>query len=215
MAHVRSVGLVLPVLLIALVIIGCGGERSGEAADSDTSESRAFAGAAATAAPAAATGSRSGDDAQFNFSSSGNAAVEPPAPGPSGQPGAVGLPGSPGSPGDIAGTVSNSLEVQVQAIAALDRIIVRTVDMTLVVQDVTEAIDEIAELAASSGGWVVTSTRNGNHTAFISFRVPAEGLDTTLDEVRSSIPHGQSRTRSKWRPSLPVSEKPLRACRVD
>lgn len=106
-------------------------------------------------------------------------------PGPAGQPGAVGLPGFPGSPGDVAGTVSNSLEVQVQAIAALDRIIVRTVDMTLVVQDVSRAIDEIAELATSSGGWVVASTRNGNHTAFISFRVLTEGLDTTLDEVRS------------------------------
>jgi len=72
----------------------------------------------------------------------------------------------------------------VQAVAALDRIIVRTVDMTLVVQDVREAVDEIAELAISSGGWVVASTRSGNHTAFISFRVPAEGLDAALDEVR-------------------------------
>ncbi len=187
MAHVRSVGLIFPVLLIALVIVGCSGGDN----DSDTSESPAFAGgAAATAAPASGAGSssRSGGDARFDFSSSGDAAagsVEPGAPSPAGQPGAVGLPGSPGSPGDVASTVSNSLDVQVQAIAALDRIIVRTVDMTLVVQDVSQAVDEIAELATSSGGWVVASTRNGNHTAFISFRVPAEGLDTTLDEVRS------------------------------
>ena len=180
MAHLRSVGLVLPVLLIALVITGC----SGEANDSGTSGAPTSRGAAATAAPAAASApdSRPASDALFDSSSSGDALVEP---GPSGQPGAVGLPGFPGSPGDVAGTVSNSLEVQVQAIAALDRIIVRTVDMTLVVQDVSRAIDEIAELATSSGGWVVASTRNGNHTAFISFRAPAEGLDTTLDEVRS------------------------------
>ena len=188
MAHVRSVGLVFPVLLIALVIIGC----SGGGDDSESADGPTFAGgAAATAAPASGSASRSGDDAQFDYSSSGDAAVEPSPPSPADQPGsagpsgAAGLPGSPGSPGDVAGTVSNSLEVQVQAVAALDRIIVRTVDMTLVVQDVSQAVDEIAELATSSGGWVVASTRNGNHTAFISFRVPAEGLDTALDDVRS------------------------------
>ena len=183
MAHVRSVGLVFPVLLIALVLIGC----SGGGSDSDRSDAPPFAGAAATAAPAAASasGSGSGADALFDFSSSPDAPGAPGAPGSAGQPGAVGLPGSPAPAGSAAATVSNSLDIQV--IAALDRIIVRTVDMTLVVRDVSEAVDEIAKLATSSGGWVVASTRNGNHTAFISFRVPSEGLDTTLDEVRSLI----------------------------
>jgi hypothetical protein len=50
MAHGRSVGLVFPVLLIALVIIGCSGSGSG----SDTSDAPTFSGAAATAAPTAA-----------------------------------------------------------------------------------------------------------------------------------------------------------------
>ena len=183
MAHVRSVGLVFPVLLIALVLIGC----SGGGSDSDRSDAPTFAGAAATAAPAAASasGSGSGADALFDFSSSPDAPGAPGASGSAGQPGAVGLPGSPAPAGSAAVTVSNSLDIQVQAIAALDRIIVRTVDMTLVMRDVSEAVDEIAKLAISSGGWVVASTRNGNHTAFISFRVPAEGLDTKLDEVRS------------------------------
>jgi len=85
----------------------------------------------------------------------------------------------------VANTVASNLDSQVRAIASLDRIIVRTVEMTLVVKDVNRAMDEIGELAVASGGWIVASTRNGRHTAFISFRVPAAGLDATLDSVRS------------------------------
>jgi len=65
MAHLRSVGLVLPVLLIALVIIGC----SGEANDSGTSGAPTSRGAAATAAPAAASApdSRPASDGAVRF----------------------------------------------------------------------------------------------------------------------------------------------------
>jgi len=112
MAHVRSAGLVFPVLLIALVLIGC----SGGGSDSDRSDAPTFAGAAATAAPAAASasGSGSGADALFDFSSSPDAPGAPGAPGSAGQPGAVGLPGSPAPAGSAAATVSNSLDIQVR-----------------------------------------------------------------------------------------------------
>jgi len=112
----------------------------------------------------------------------------PGAPGESGQPAFGGL--------SVGDTVAGNLDGQVQAIASLDRIIVRTVEMTLLVQNVTQAMSDIAEMANTSGGWVVGSTRDGNHTAFISFRVPTSGLDIALDEMRSSAVEVESESSS-------------------
>jgi len=106
------------------------------------------------------------------------------------QPAFVGL-----SVGDV---VAGNLDGHVQAIASLGRIIVRTVEMTLLAQNVTQAVSDIAEMANTSGGWMVGSTRDGNHTAFISFRVPASGLDIAiaLDEVRSNAVEVESESSS-------------------
>ena len=191
MTQIRSAWLVVPALLIAILIVGCGtsndslqAEAPSIAGGGDFASNEFFSdSAAATAAPAATYG---GDDF-----------------GPAGAPGAPGAPGEPGSSGqstsggNSAGdTVAGNLDGQVQAIASLDRIIVRTVEMTLVVQNVTQAMSDITELANSSGGWVVGSTRNGNHTAFISFRVPAAGLDIALDEVRTNAVEVKSESSS-------------------
>ena len=64
------------------------------------------------------------------------------------------------------------------------RIIVRTVDMTLVVDQIQSMIDRIADIAADSGGWVVSSDHASTHTGRISFRVPASSLDSTIERLR-------------------------------
>lgn len=64
------------------------------------------------------------------------------------------------------------------------RIIVRTVDTTLVVNDVAGAMDSMSALAVQMGGWVVSSDRQHMHSGEISIRVPAERLDETLDILK-------------------------------
>ena len=70
------------------------------------------------------------------------------------------------------------------ALVAQRRIIVRTADMALVVDDVSRAIDEVSRMAESMGGWVVSSDRSTKHSGFVSVRVPAESLEETIDELR-------------------------------
>ena len=65
------------------------------------------------------------------------------------------------------------------------RIIIREVDMSLVVDDIQAAIDEIAEIAENAGGWVVDSGRWSLHSGSISIRVPADVLDDTIAELRT------------------------------
>lgn len=78
---------------------------------------------------------------------------------------------------------SGDLEAEV-ALAAQERIIVRTVDMGLVVGDISEALDTISEMAQESGGWVVDSSRRQKHLASISVRVPADRLEATVLGLR-------------------------------
>ena len=71
------------------------------------------------------------------------------------------------------------------ALVAQNRIIVRTVNLELEVDDVVESIEEIAQGAQSDGGWVVSTDRSSKHIGFISVRVPAAKLDDTLDWMRA------------------------------
>ena len=76
-----------------------------------------------------------------------------------------------------------SIEEEV-ALAAQRRIIVRTVNMGLVVADVSAALDGISELAQGVGGWLVSSDRSEKHRGSISIRVPADELDNTVLRLR-------------------------------
>ncbi len=71
-------------------------------------------------------------------------------------------------------------------VAPQQRIIVRTVDMTLVVSDLSSTSDTISSLAVQFGGWVVSSRRDQRHRSSISIRVPAERLDEALALLRAS-----------------------------
>lgn len=71
------------------------------------------------------------------------------------------------------------------ALVAQKRIIVRTVNLELEVDDVGESIKEIAQGAQRDGGWVVSTNRSSKHIGFITVRVPAAKLDDTLDWMRA------------------------------
>ena len=66
----------------------------------------------------------------------------------------------------------------------LERIIVRTVEATIVVTDVQGSMDLITAMARELGGWVVSTNRFEKHRGFISFRVPAEALDKATARLR-------------------------------
>jgi hypothetical protein len=69
-----------------------------------------------------------------------------------------------------------------------DRMIVRTGDMAMVVDDVESSIDSIKQLAETYEGWVVSSSmwKNGEALAgSISIRVLAEHFDSALKALRA------------------------------
>ena len=69
-----------------------------------------------------------------------------------------------------------------------ERMIVRTGDMSLVVEDVVEARDEITQLAIRFDGYVVSSHISGeeqDRTGWISIRVPDDKFDQALAELRN------------------------------
>jgi hypothetical protein len=69
-----------------------------------------------------------------------------------------------------------------------DRMIVRTGDMSLVVKDVIQARDDIAQLAARFDGYVVSSQISGEEEemrGWISIRVVDEKFDQALTELRA------------------------------
>jgi hypothetical protein len=69
-----------------------------------------------------------------------------------------------------------------------ERMIVRTGDMSLVVADITEACDDIAQLAARFDGYVVSSQILGEEEemrGWISIRVPDDKFEQALAELRN------------------------------
>jgi hypothetical protein len=75
----------------------------------------------------------------------------------------------------------------------VDRIIIKTANMTLVVNNPPDSLEKIKKLAEGLGGYVVSSNLsqttldNGTKVPYgsISIRVPAEKLDEVLEEIRA------------------------------
>jgi len=68
-----------------------------------------------------------------------------------------------------------------------ERMIVRNGDMSLVVEDVIDVRDEIVQLAARYGGYVVSSRISGEEQdlrGYISIRVPDDKFESALAELR-------------------------------
>ena len=107
--------------------------------------------------------------------------VSPPtiAPAPSGVPAPAEAPPAPELPGEEGTMVAVSEVSQPWA----ERMIVRTGNMWLVVNDVPIALDRITKLAEGFGGYVVSSKRweEGERLAgAITIRVPAEDFDAVM-----------------------------------
>ncbi|MBN1644347.1 MAG: DUF4349 domain-containing protein, partial [Dehalococcoidales bacterium] len=70
----------------------------------------------------------------------------------------------------------------------IEQMIVRTSNMNIVVEDVSVVMDQIAQLAESSGGYVVSSYKylNGERlTGTISIRVPAGDFDSAMATIQA------------------------------
>lgn len=75
---------------------------------------------------------------------------------------------------------------EVQAsVASQDRIIVRTVGMGLIVDNVANSVDQIGGVALDLGGWTVSSDRNAIRRGNVSLRVPAQHLDEAVKRIRA------------------------------
>ncbi len=69
----------------------------------------------------------------------------------------------------------------------IQRMIVRTSNMTIVVSDIPSALDKIVKLVADINGYVVNSNQwkdNGSLLGTISIRVPAEKFDSVMSSLR-------------------------------
>lgn len=103
------------------------------------------------------------------------------------------LSGSPGTPGDSDMAMKMASDESGESLPGQDvatlvqqrRIIVRTVDMGIEVDDVGESIDAIGGLAEEMGGWLVSSSHAEEHLGFVSVRVPAERLDEAILRLRA------------------------------
>ncbi len=83
-----------------------------------------------------------------------------------------------------AATAGESSERPVASLVAQQRIIVRTVDMGIVVEDVTAAIEAATNIAREMGGWLVSSEHSLKHQGSVSVRVPAGSLDDAIGSLR-------------------------------
>ena len=85
--------------------------------------------------------------------------------------------GSDGQGGD-----SITPETGFPSVSAQSRLIVRTVDMTMEVDDIAAGLESIGVAAVARGGWVVSEARHSRHNGWIAIRVPSAQLD---DAVRA------------------------------
>jgi hypothetical protein len=88
--------------------------------------------------------------------------------------------------------------------AAVERLVIQNADLSIVVIDPEDKLDEIAEMAEDMGGFVVSKnvfqTTTGNNLKVpegdITVRVPAENLDQALERIKSDAVEVQNENRS-------------------
>lgn len=103
---------------------------------------------------------------------------------PLGEPIRSPVPSASQAPSPDLGKIASLPREKALTVPAQQRIVVRTVDMTLIVASVPAVADRIGALAAETGGWVVSSRRTERHRGSISVRVPADRLDEVLRELQ-------------------------------
>ncbi len=88
--------------------------------------------------------------------------------------------------------------------AAVERLVIQNADLSIVVIDPEAKMDEIAKMAESMGGFVVSKnvfqTTTGNNIKVpegnISVRVPAEKLDQALEQIKADAVEVENENRS-------------------
>ncbi len=81
-------------------------------------------------------------------------------------------------------TSAGSASVEKEIAAATDgRVIIRTGDYNLTVEDVARTMDDISKISISAGGWVVSSEQSRKYLGFIAIRVPAVRFDDVMEQV--------------------------------
>ena len=92
-------------------------------------------------------------------------------------------------------TTSNGSASNVAPLADVERKIIKNADLSVVVQDPIQSLDDISKLAEQMGGYVVSSnvyqsSYGANNIPVpqgnISIRIPAEKLTNTLEQIKSS-----------------------------
>jgi hypothetical protein len=94
---------------------------------------------------------------------------------------------APQAPGFIWDSGADEGKGTVVLVTTDERMIVRSGDMSLVVDDVTQAMQAITQLAAGYNGYVVSSSVYGEEEGmrgWISIRIPDEKFDQTLADIR-------------------------------
>ena len=178
-------------LLLAVAALGCG--FSAEDSDDSGSSLMAFSGGSA-AAPTAARAEMAFAMSEEAQADGGEMVKRQSAPAPAPAPAPAATLADPGRAiRDFAGEATAAKDESVetppgQGVATLvqqKRIIVRTVDMGIVVDDVAESVDAIGSVAQEMGGWLVSSSRAEEHRGFVSVRVPAERLEEAILRLRA------------------------------
>ena len=178
-------------LLLAVAALGCG--FSAEDSDDSGSSLMAFSGGSA-AAPTAARAEMAFAMSEEAQADGGEMVKRQSAPAPAPAPAPAATLADPGRAiRDFAGEATAAKDESVetppgQGVATLvqqKRIIVRTVDMGIEVDDVGESIDAIGGLAEEMGGWLVSSSHAEEHRGFVSVRVPAERLEEAILRLRA------------------------------
>ena len=175
----RKAPFLVGILLLAVALLACGASAMPAIGDPSSDEF------AATAQSRSQTADEVTREAVVTQKEAEEASLElrvqPEQPaGVSGARGPLGPQGAPGQDG--ASGVQVSFEQVAQAVQ--NRIIVRTVTMSLVVADVAESVDRIAGVAVNFDGWVVSTDRSTGHDAFVAIRVPAQKLDDVVLQLR-------------------------------
>ena len=182
--------LLLAIAVLAIAIAACGASEEDEGGFDE--EFAAF-GLSGASGPPGAPSRMARDSAAPETMAEAAQSMAMPAPVPAMSEPAAALPAPAAAPAPAqpqaavkaqAATADESSDRPVASLVAQQRIIVRTVDMGIVVDDVTAAIEAATDIARDLGGWLVGSDHTLKHHGSVSVRVPAGSLDDAIDSLR-------------------------------
>ena len=180
-------------LLILPVTVGASGCGGSDEESDDSGFAYEFDAASAPAAARAQVAFDSSEESMAGEAAMTKSAVAP-APAPAPAPAAAPVPAAPARSVESSATTTEAVKddsgesppgQDTATLVQQRRIIVRTVDMGIVVDDVGESIDAIGGVAEEMGGWLVSSSHAEEHFGFVSVRVPAERLEEAILRLRA------------------------------